>query len=241
MLKFIVFSIIALHCHQIYAANDAIDVILLLQANGTVDVDAIKQLSHTHSVYKVKALQFTRGWNFAVIAKGFTSQKARDTYVSAIQGLSSIEKTDPVDMKPYSSYTVMALNAFMRTAKAIGKIFGYLPSRPLKPQTPPVVKCDTVDIKTDEPMFVFAYMLPGDEAAMQKFGWITMTRILPVLDMKFLYQGVPKSDHWKLFNLQEYDSKKTFCEYMESELVIKYGELYTKAFKDQHSYTATKI
>jgi len=224
-----------------YVNAESFDVMVMLEATDNINVDSIKKISHTEAVYKVKSLLKPEvKWNFAVLAKGFSSDKEKEAYVSEITGLSSVEKSDSMVIKP-SSGVVTFVNYFMKITRALGNIIGFLPTRPLKPEIPPQVECDTVDIGSDEALMAFSFMRPGDEKSFKEYGWLMMTRVLPVLNLEFIYQGVPDSKRWKLMNIQKYDSKKTFCEYMESELVIKYGPLYTKAFEDQMCLTGKKL
>lgn len=180
-------------------------------------------------------------WNYAVILKGFTSDKSRDAYVADIQGLSFVEKSEVINMKPDFPTKITSVNMFMKIARALDKLMGFLPKRPLKKQVPPIVKCTTVDIPDDKEMHLISYMQVRDEKVAMEYGWLVMTRLLPVLNLEFLYMATPDSEKWTGFNVQKYDSRNTFCEYMESEAVIKYGELFMKAYVDQYTFSATKV
>lgn len=246
MLVIIAVALIAnLHTsHAILNTRDTnTDVIVLLKASKDIKVEAIKTLSHTDSLFKVKALSAPNEteWNYAVLGKSFQTVEEKDTYLSTIKNLPFIEKIEPRDNTGGSASELFFANAMIKVFKFFGNIFGTLPKRPLKPQTPPIVKCDTVEIADDQPMFSFSFMRTRDEKAMKEYGKVMMTKMFPALDARFVYLARSNSKRWPQLSIASYDGRKTFCEYMESEFVIKYGPLFLKAFAELHSYSAVKV
>ena len=243
MLKYIAVVIIAYYCYDFYTNHTHKDVMVLLKGNKDVDANAIKILRHTHSVYKVKYFAIVNGtkWNYAVLANGFLTDDSRNAYVSALKYFTFVESAQELNIYADPAIKVIFMNALMKISKFIGNIFGYLPRRPLNPEIPPIINCSTVDIGMDEPMFAMSFFRDGNTTALSEYGRAIMLYIFPVLNVEMVYTGSPHSERWSQFNIQRYDGRKTFCEYVESELVIKYGALYLKAFAEMNAYTAAEI
>lgn len=226
-------------------ATTASDVVILLKATDDLDVRRLKQMSRTNAVYKIKPSMNATTWNYAILAKGFPTNKDVNFYVAAVNSLPSIIQSEAISMEPDTSGSVTLMNVWMKAVRLMDKIFGFLPNRPLKPLIPPVAKCDTVDVTSadKQPLTVIAFLRPKkNQGAIKKYAWVVLSKIFPALNARYVYQGYPSSlKTWPFVNIQKYDSKSTLCEYVLSELAMKYADLYFKSYDGMSTYTAIEL
>lgn len=232
-----------LHLLQSILAKPIInsDVTIFFKAASVTKVLEIKQFDHTDSLYKVKNVKESSTWDYAVVAKGFVTEEARDAYVSKIKTLTFINETEVITMKAEPPSKKDYANYIMKITRTLNKIFSFLPRRPLKKLKPQKVKCEPVNMTSDEPMYLLSYKQPRDEAARKEYDWKMVSRALPVLKMEFLYSGFPDSKKWSTFDIHKYDSTRTYCEYVESKHIVRYKAKFDKAYADSNIFTAMKI
>lgn len=210
--------------------------------HGESDLEAISHLKETYAVMKIKEMVViegtaVEGWNFAVLGRGLKSEKQREAYVAKIKSFKSVEKVHVIVVTPFSSDEVKKMNTVLKIAKMIGKALGFLPKRPLKPQTPPVIKCDVIDVPEGLDLVVLSFNKAKDFGAAKKLGELYHYKVLPALDVRYEYSGIPSGGYWNNAQAQNWQDKKTLCEWMESEMIVKMGPLFQRAIEDVKAFT----
>lgn len=245
----VIFSILA--CTLTLTAVGGVqgaDSLILMETHPDVDIEAIKSLSPSTSkqLYKIKAiptLNGTKDWKYAILARG--NSQSHEELVASVGALDFVASTEVHTIKPDSSLSTGLLNMLIKVAKVVGKLFGTLPKRPLKPYSPPYTTCSamTVDVPEGSNNFMaISFQKSGDAAAAEKYGKVVMFEVFAALDVSMAYSGTPESTQtFDNFNIQEYGDKKVFCEWALSDMAVKMGPEYMKAIKKQMAFTAVAL
>jgi len=241
-------STIALFCLVTMgsAMVGAEDAAVLIKASYGINLAVLRSLEGTSDVYKVKLI-YTKGvslpkymkyissqWNYLVIGKGFKTADERKEFQNVIGAFSNVEASFNIGLAAHPKYSTTYLNGMIDWAKTQESSKSVV--RPLKKVkdmkkekgkirhycSGHTCTCDEITLNSmfsSQKIFQIDLSRVGDAKAFGEVSTNLLTSILPALGIRYKYVGRPIEDEFDAFNIVEYPSKATFCEYGLSQVI----------------------
>jgi len=238
-----------LHSYLKYLKKSAL---LYLKTKGDVDVDKLLTMEHTDSVYKIlynvdthitdEALRNDRKkWNHILFAHCIPSDQARHKYIDSVKKLQFVQEVDVVVLVPWYFPAHIIFNAFIRTWRLIGRFLGKLPPRPLDPSTTPLFKCTESMERDGYEVVVFNLFNITDTKVFGTYAKEMFTVIYPTVGANIYFTGDPDGDNWNEMNIMKYESHRSWCEAVQSNIFYENHRVKQKCTADPYTYVAKQL